>query len=118
MYVGLLVASALSIWGFGYSEPALGGNGANFTVSAVASALVAIVGALGFCPLASRVGNAAFPTIVVFGLVSAALVFAWPLISNPILGDVANLIGLGLYCVILGLVSALVLSRWRSRHAT
>lgn|GEM_PF-5031055 len=116
MYTGLLIKSAISIWVFGHIEPALGGAAQNFSVSAALSILVVVLGAVGFVLLCRKISYAHVSLIILSGIISAGLVFAWPIIARPISSDIVNIIGFGIYCVGLGLVSALILARWSNRR--
>jgi hypothetical protein len=110
MMIAVFLGTWYSIYGLGHSEGAIGNELDNLKVSALFFLpIVALSSAgywLGSLPFRNAPPRAG---IISSAIASSMLMFAWPLIV-PYIPTAMNLVGFGVYCLILGALSRIVIS--------
>jgi hypothetical protein len=110
--VVLFVGAWYSIYILGQSEGAIGTDFDNLKISAVFILPVVAFSSAGYW-LSGFVIRGALRRagIIASAIASGGLVFAWPLIV-PLLPNALNIVGFGVYCVVLGALSRIVATKW------
>jgi hypothetical protein len=117
MLIVVLVGTWFSVYVLGQSEGAIGTDFDNLKISAlfflpdvVLSSAGYWLGGVLFRGAPRRAG------IIASAIASGGLVFAWPLVV-PLMPNALNIVGFAVYCLVLGALSRIVVSRVASSGA-
>ena len=111
MLIVVFVGTLFSIYVLGQSEGAIGTDFDNLKLSALFFLPVVAISSAGYW-----LGGFLFPGaprragIVASAIATGGLVFAWPLIV-PLIPTALNIVGFGVYCLALGALSRIVVTR-------